>query len=240
MRKHEGDTRVRKHSRMERFPPPDHATEQAIVQIGHRRFLQLANCFSMLFSKWKWDRGRAASLIRGGADSGSHRSFASTRRRSVHRAGSFCKLLFRSARSFEGCPARNRVVFINSGKGCGKRGPLPESRGTADLTLCLRSLADAKYEERETPSEGPLLMKTSRFLAGLPSFSATEVRRRVPLAQTSARKRTERHVRLGGHVGRTRCPALQRIRHRHARPCPHKPDSHVCGNASTSSEKASG
>ena len=38
MRKHEGDTRVRKHSRMERFPPPDHATEQAIVQIGHRRF----------------------------------------------------------------------------------------------------------------------------------------------------------------------------------------------------------
>ena len=92
----------------------------------------------MLFSKWKRDRGRAASLLRGGADSGSHRSFASTRRRSVHRAGSFCKLLFRSARSFEGCPARNRVVFINSGKGCGKRGPLPESRGTADLALCLQ------------------------------------------------------------------------------------------------------
>ena len=37
MRKHEGFTRVRKHSRMERFLPPDHATEQAIVQIGHRR-----------------------------------------------------------------------------------------------------------------------------------------------------------------------------------------------------------
>ena len=48
MRKHEGDTRVRNHSRIERFLPPDHATEQAIVQIGHRRFLQLANRFSML------------------------------------------------------------------------------------------------------------------------------------------------------------------------------------------------
>ena len=83
------------------------------------------------------------------------------------------------------------------------------SRGVADLALCLPPFAASKYERREAPSEGPLLMKTSRFLAGLPSFSATEVRRRVPLARASVRKRAERHVRLGGHVGRTRCSALR-------------------------------
>ena len=55
----------------------------------------------------------------------------------------FCALFY-SVSFFERGPARNRVVFINSGKGCGKRGPLPESRDTADLALCLRSLADAK------------------------------------------------------------------------------------------------
>ena len=247
MRKHEGDTRVCKHSRMERFLPPDHATEQAIVQIGHRRFLQLANCFSKLFSKLACCLASGSGtgvgqLLRFVAGQIQDRAEVSHLRGGVRLAGasSFCKLLFRSARSFERCPARNRVVFINSGKGCGKRGPLPESRGTADLTLCLRSLADAKYEERETPSKGPLLMKTSRFLAGLPSFSATEVRGRVPLAQTSARKRAERRVRLGGHVGRTRCPALRRIRHRRARPCPHKPDSHVRGNSSSNAAKDSG
>lgn len=72
-----------------------------------------------------------------------------------------------------------------------------------------------------------------------PSFSATEAHRGVPLARTSARKRVERHVRLGGHVGRTRCPALRRIHHRHARPCPYKPHPHVRGNSSTNTAKAS-
>ena len=108
------------------------------------------------FSKWKWDRGRAASLLRGGADSGSHRSFASTRRRSVHRAGSFCKLLFRSARSFEGCPARNRVVFINSGKGCGKRGLYPKA--VAPLTwpyACGRSRRPSADENLPISGRSP-------------------------------------------------------------------------------------
>lgn len=62
---------------------------------------------------------------------------------------------------------------------------MPESCGVAELALCLRSLAASKYEGRETPSEGPLLMKTSRFLAGLPSFSASEAHRGVPLARAS-------------------------------------------------------
>ena len=145
MRKHEGFTRVRKHSRMERFLPPDHATEQAIVQIGHRRFLQLANCFSKLFSKLACCLASGSGtgvgqLLRFVAGQIQDRAEVSHLRGGVRLAGasSFCKLLFRSARSFERRPARNRVVFINSGKGCGKRGPLPESRGTAELALCLQ------------------------------------------------------------------------------------------------------
>lgn len=39
---------------------------------------------------------------------------------------------------FEGGPARNRVVFINSRRECGKKGPLLESRGADDLALCLQ------------------------------------------------------------------------------------------------------
>ena len=125
MRKHEGFTRVRKHSRMERFLPPDHATEQAIVQIGHRRFLQLANRFSKLFSMLSCC---LASLLSGsGTGVGQllcfvarqiqDRTEVSHLRGGVRLAGasSFCKLLFRSARSFERCPARNREVFISRG-----------------------------------------------------------------------------------------------------------------------------
>ena len=57
--------------------------------------------------------------------------------------------------NFEGGPARNRVVFINSRRERGKKEPLPESRGTDDLALYLRSLAASKCERREAPSEGP-------------------------------------------------------------------------------------
>lgn len=154
MRKHEGFTQVRNHPRMERFLPPDHATEQAIAQIGHRRFLQLANRFSKLFSKLACC---LASLVSGSgtgvgqllcfvAGQIQDRTEVSHLRDGVRFTGidSFCKLLFRNARSFEGYPARNRVVFINSEKGCGKKGSMPESCGAADLALCLRSLADAK------------------------------------------------------------------------------------------------
>lgn len=81
---------------------------------------------------------------------------------------------------FRGGHARNRVVFINSGRGRGKKRALPESCGVADPALCLRPFAAAKCEWREAPGESPprglTLMKTSRFLAGLPCFSATKVR----------------------------------------------------------------
>lgn len=43
-------------------------------------------------------------------------------------------------------PARNRVVFINSGSGCRKKGPLPESRGAADLALCLQAVRSRQVQ----------------------------------------------------------------------------------------------
>ena len=96
MRKHEGDTQVRKHSRMERFLPPDHATEQAIVQIGHRRFLQLANRFSKLFVKLACC---LASLVSGsgtGVGQIRDRTEVSHLRDGARFTGvdSFCELLF--------------------------------------------------------------------------------------------------------------------------------------------------
>ena len=57
---------------------------------------------------------------------------------------------------FRGGHARNRVVFINSGREHGKRGPPPESRGAADLALCLRPFAATKCEWREAPGVSPL------------------------------------------------------------------------------------
>lgn len=57
---------------------------------------------------------------------------------------------------FRGGHARNRVVFINSGREHGKRGPPSESLGVADLALCLRPFAAAKCEWREAPGESPL------------------------------------------------------------------------------------
>ena len=56
---------------------------------------------------------------------------------------------------FRGGPARNRVVFINTGRGRGKKRALPESCGDADLALCLRPFAAAKCEWREAPGESP-------------------------------------------------------------------------------------
>ena len=192
MRKHEGDTRVRNHSRIERFLPPDHATEQAIVQIGHRRFLQLANRFSMLACCLASGSGTGVGqLLRFVAGQIQDRAEVSHLRGGVRLAGasSFCKLLFRSARSFERCPARNRVVFINSRRERGKKGLPSESCGADDLALCLRSFAAAKCEGREAPFEGLTLMKTTRFLAGLPSFLSRKFADAGKvLARASARK----------------------------------------------------
>ena len=104
---------------------------------------------------------------------------------------------------FRGGHARNRVVFINSGRGRGKKRALPESCGVADLALCLRPFAAAKCEWREAPGESPprglTLMKTSRFLAGLPCFSATKVRGgrlrgRARISEPTAPRRRKRAV----------------------------------------------
>ena len=80
-------------------------------------------------------------------------------------------------RNFEGGPARNRVVFINSGSVCRKKGRRQEA--VVSLTwpyTCGRSRPPSANGGKRPPKEPPL-MKTSRFLAGLPRFSATEVRK---------------------------------------------------------------
>ena len=96
--------------------------------------------------------------------------------------------------------ARNRVVFINTGREHGKRGPPPESLGTTDLALCLRVAHGRQVREPggswralRGPSRSLPLMKTSRFLAGAPLFflprkfaDAGKV-----LARASGRKRAE-------------------------------------------------
>ena len=137
MRKHGGFTRVRNHSQMERFLPPDHATEQAIAQIGHRRFLQLANRFSKLFSKLACC---LASLVSGSgtrvgqllcfvAGQIQDRTEVSHLRGDVRfaGAGSFFEFLFTECAISRGGPARNRVVFINSGRERGKKERRPEA-----------------------------------------------------------------------------------------------------------------
>ena len=299
------------------------------------------------FSKWKRDRGRAASLIRGGADSGSHRSFASTRRRSVHRGRFILRAPFLLSAQFRGGSCQKSGGFHQLGKRAWEEGAPPRSCGVVDLALYLRSLAASKCERREAPSEGPSVDENLPISGRSPQFfchgssrrchlherarvsSRAPPRRRVhvkphavkgrqvvparkpqhapgyatsitfvktvifslyfchdkirehirdcsrqpradhlcagarsgnkqqracPIRQTWTYRegrtralpawtmgvRAERHVRLGGHVGRTRCPALRRIRHRRARSCPHKPDSHVRGNSSSNAAKSSG
>ena len=56
---------------------------------------------------------------------------------------------------FRGGPARNRVVFINSGRGRREKGAPTESCYAAELALCLRPFAAAKREWREAPGESP-------------------------------------------------------------------------------------
>ena len=207
MRKHGGDTRVRKYSRMERFLPPDHAIEQAIVQIGHHRFLQLANRFSKLFSMLSCC---LASLLSGsGTGVGQllcfvarqiqDRTEVSHLRGGVRLAGvdSLYELLFAECAISRGGSCQKSGGFHQLGKRAREEGAPPRSCGVADLALCLRSLAASKYEGRETPSEGPLLMKTSRFLAGLPCFSATKVRGVRLLGRTRVSSRTAPRGRPG-------------------------------------------
>ena len=101
---------------------------------------------------------------------------------------------------FRGGHARNRVVFINSEREHGKRGPPPESLGITDLALCLRVARGRQmrgpggsWRALRGPSRSLPLMKTSRFLAGAPLFflprkfaDAGKV-----LARASGRKRAE-------------------------------------------------
>ena len=106
---------------------------------------------------------------------------------------------------FRGGPARNRLVFINSRRERGKKGLPSESCGADDLALCLQLFTAAKCEGREAPSEGLPLMKTSRFLASLPSISATEVRGNSACAgERTCRAEQRRAGRNARSTGRSR------------------------------------
>ena len=111
---------------------------------------------------------------------------------------------------FRGGHARTRVVFINSGREHWTRGPPPESLGITDLALCLRvargrQMRGPRGPERALrgPSRGLALMKTTRFLAGVPCFSATEVSRGAwagGCAGASSPARAKTHGRPGNRV----------------------------------------
>ena len=124
----------------------------------------------MLFSKWKRDRGRAASLLRGGADSGPPRSFASAWQRTVCGAGSFYELLF------AGCAISRGVLpeigwFSSTQEVCAGRRDLCQN-AVAHLTwpYACRLFADAKCKEREAPSEGPSVDENHPISGRSPQF----------------------------------------------------------------------
>ena len=205
MRKHGGFTRVRNHSQMERFLPPDHATEQAIAQIGHRRFLQLANRFSKLFSKLACC---LASLVSGSgtrvgqllcfvAGQIQDRTEVSHLRGDVRfaGAGSFFEFLFAECAISRGGSCQKSGGFHQLGKRAREEGAPPRSCGVADLALYLRSLAASKYEGREAPSEGPSVDENLPISGRSPQFSVTEVRRRGESACTGERAQVSRATR---------------------------------------------
>lgn len=101
---------------------------------------------------------------------------------------------------FRGGHTRNRVVFINSGRGHGGRGRRPEA--VVSLTwpyACCRSrrpsASGGKRPARalQGPSRSLPLMKTSRFLAGAPLFFLPRkfADAGKALARASGRKRAE-------------------------------------------------
>ena len=118
--------------------------------------------------------------------------------RGTGKRGPRFRVPFCGTSSFEGGPARNRVVFINSRRERGKKGALPGSCGVAELALCLQLFTAVKCEGRP-------LMKTSRFLASLPSFSATEVRGNSACAgERTCRAEQRRAGRNARSTGRSR------------------------------------
>lgn len=125
--------------------------------------------------------------------------------RGTGKRGPRFRVPFCGTSSFEGGPARNRVVFINSRRERGKKGLPSESCGADDLALCLQLFTAAKCEGREAPSEGLPLMKTSRFLASFPSISATEVRGNSACAgERTCRAEQRRAGRNARSTGRSR------------------------------------
>lgn len=72
----------------------------------------------------------------------------------------------------KGGPARNRAVFINLGGECAKEGVRACEPDFADLALCFTFPVSVSLEGQMTPFRCLLLMKTTRFLAGLPDICA--------------------------------------------------------------------
>ncbi len=69
-------------------------------------------------------------------------------------------------RKERGGPARKRAVFIVMRRNLGKKAGSANQPQVDDLVFCSYADAAAHPKERVSPSRGPPLMKTTRFLAG--------------------------------------------------------------------------
>ena len=87
------------------------------------------------------------------------------------RKGGLFKLELSILSFSRGRPTRNRVVFIISERVGVRRGKPPAKQNPLTWPYSLRPLRPPAARGGETPSEGFLLMKTTRFLAGPPSKS---------------------------------------------------------------------
>ena len=145
--------------------------------------------FFSKFSKWKQDRDQAACLLRGGADSGPQRSFASAWQRTVCGAGSFYELLF------AGCAISREVLpeigwFSSTQEVCAGRRDLCQN-AVAPLTwpYACRLFADAKCKKREAPSEGPSVDENHPISGRSPQFfchGSSQASRAAPRGRNTA------------------------------------------------------
>lgn len=87
---------------------------------------------------------------------------------------------------FEGGPARNRVVFINSRRGHGEKGALPGSRGAADLALYLQVARGRQTRGSEGSLQEPSADKNLPISGRSPLLFCHEGSRGV-LARANAR-----------------------------------------------------
>ena len=105
---------------------------------------------------------------------------------------------------FRGGPARNRVVFINSGRGRREKGALPGSCGVAELALCLRVARGHQVREPGgswRALQGPHVDENLPISGRSPQFFCHESSRGCLLGRTHVSSRTAPRGRKRGRLG---------------------------------------